>query len=626
MTRWITIAVCSSLLLAFALISWSAERGKSATYDEPLHSVAGFVLTLDGDYRLNPEDPPLWQRWANLFEPRSMLHVNENDPTFQKTPGFLESRYLWIKPTLYSTGNDADAFLMRQRIMLISLGVMLGAMLALWSGQVAGPVAAIAATTLFALDPNFLAHAAMIKNDVAITLVGFSICYATWRMGRRLTIGSAVAVVALAAIGMVTKFSWPLLVIALFLLLFLRALLPWPWVCCGGGIQKWWARLGIVLGIFIAVTAVGYVTIWANYSFRFAPAPNGAHWDIQPLLMETEFNELSAEHPDRKPSFEELQAWHPHGLVSAALFCGEHRLLPETYLYGLIYTYRSSRLRSNFLCGQFGLLGSWYYFPLAFVFKMPIASLAAVLLALGIAVSRIRLKLPATFSWAKLWTIACLTLPAVVFAGAVMNSNMNIGFRHFLPVMPFVYVGVAAAMAMIFNRWGRNGRMVLGGLAVGLLAEAAIAYPDYIAFFNQICGGPTGGIKLLGDSNLDWGQDLPLLAAWQRDHPQYNDLPMPAEWQRHHPRYKEAPYYLSYFGSADPNYYGIHGDSIVGDYLRPPSQHIIPNQPGVLAISATNLQGIYMANEDRKQLYDLLKHSQLIDVLGGTIYLYLFNP
>ena len=101
---------------------------------------------------------------------------------------------------------------------------------------------------------------------------------------------------------------------------------------------------------------------------------------------------------------------------------------------------------------------------------------------------------------------------------------------------------------------------------------------------------------------------------------------MPAEWQRHHPRYKEAPYYLSYFGSADPNYYGIHGDSIVGDYLRPPSQHIIPNQPGVLAISATNLQGIYMANEDRKQLYDLLKHSQLIDVLGGTIYLYLFNP
>jgi hypothetical protein len=162
-------------------------------------------------------------------------------------------------------------------------------------------------------------------------------------------------------------------------------------------------------------------------------------------------------------------------------------------------------------------------------------------------------------------------------------------------------------MAMIFNHWGRNGCLVLGGLAIGLLAETAIAYPDFIAFFNQICGGPTGGIKLLGDSNLDWGQDLPLLAAWQRDNPAFK-------------------LYLSYFGSADPKYYGIHGDSIVGDYSRPPLQHIIPNQPGVLAVSATNLQGIYMSKDERKQLDNIIKHSQLINILGGTIYLYLFTP
>jgi hypothetical protein len=173
--------------------------------------------------------------------------------------------------------------------------------------------------------------------------------------------------------------------------------------------------------------------------------------------------------------------------------------------------------------------------------------------------------------------------------------------------MPFIYVGVAAAMAILFNRWGRHGRLVLGGLAIGLVAEAAIAYPNFIAFFNQICGGPSGGLGLLGDSNLDWGQDLPLLAAWQRDNP-------------------KLKLYLSYFGSPDPKYYGIHGDSIVGDYSRPPSQHIIANQPGVLAVSATNLQGIYMSDEERQQLYNLLKHSKLIDILGGTIYLYLFNP
>jgi hypothetical protein len=605
--RWITVAICSLLLLGFALVSWFAERTKCATCDEPLHSVAGFVITQDADYRLNPEDPPLWQRWANLAEPSSILHVDESNWRFLIVPKFVEERHRWLKPTLYATpGNDADAFLTRQRLMLIPLGVALGVLIAVWSAQLGGPVAAIAATTLFAMDPNFLAHAAMIKNDVAITLIGFALCYATWRMGRRFTITSAAAVVLLAMIATVIKFSWPLPVMAVFGLLMLRAMLPWPWARDGGEIQKRSNRIYWVLGLLLAVTCGGYVTIWANYFYRFAPAPNGQLWDFEPLLTEIKTNELSVQHPEWKPTNQELQAWRPHGLVKATLFLEQHELLPQTYLYGALYTYCKSRQRPTFVLGHVSNVGSWYYFPLAFVSKMTLASLAAVLIALIVAVPLLISKRSRSSSWERRWTLACLTLPALIFAVADITSNLNIGFRHFLPVMPFVYVGVGTMIAVIWKRWGRGGRALLAALAIGLSIETATAFPDFLAFFNVACGGSTGGLKILGDSNLDWGQDLPLLAQWQRQH-------------------RATKLYLSYFGSADPEYYGIHADSIAGDYSRPPSAQVVPTKPGVLAVSATNLQGMYRVSENA-QYAELAKTHKPREILGGTIYLYDFKP
>ena len=67
-------------------------------------------------------------------------------------------------------------------------------------------------------------------------------------------------------------------------------------------------------------------------------------------------------------------------------------------------------------------------------------------------------------------------------------------------------------------------------------------HPHHLAYFNEIAGGPANGWRLLVDSNLDWGQDLKRLARWMRT----NDVP----------RLK-----LSYFGSADPAYYGIEAQA-----------------------------------------------------------------
>ena len=38
--------------------------------------------------------------------------------------------------------------------------------------------------------------------------------------------------------------------------------------------------------------------------------------------------------------------------------------------------------------------------------------------------------------------------------------------------------------------------------------------PHYLAYFNELAGGPANGFKELVDSNLDWGQDLKNLKLW----------------------------------------------------------------------------------------------------------------
>jgi hypothetical protein len=131
--------------------------------------------------------------------------------------------------------------------------------------------------------------------------------------------------------------------------------------------------------------------------------------------------------------------------------------------------------------------------------------------------------------------------------------------------------------------------------------ETLAVWPNYIAYFNFAVGGTRNGINLLADSNLDWGQDLPALAAWQKQHP---DIPLafgPASYE---------PGGGSYFGMVDPTFYGIKSTPLGFDL--PPE--VLRNN--VLAISATLLQGVYGSPFPR------FRDRKPIEVLGGTIYLY----
>ncbi|MGI8495451.1 MAG: tetratricopeptide repeat protein, partial [Pyrinomonadaceae bacterium] len=91
--------------------------------------------------------------------------------------------------------------------------------------------------------------------------------------------------------------------------------------------------------------------------------------------------------------------------------------------------------------------------------------------------------------------------------------SINIGVRHILPTYPF-FICIAAAGAGIMIR---KYYFLIYLLIVILLFHAFTAWrtaPNYIAFGNDLWGGTNNTHNLLDNSNVDWGQNLKIVAQY----------------------------------------------------------------------------------------------------------------
>ncbi len=471
-------------------------------------------------------------------------------------------------------------------------------------------VAAVVATCFFAFDPNFLGHAPLVKNDVAMTLALLALVWAAWSLGRRMTVARLLAVALLCTAAVMTKFSGLLAGPILALLLLLRATLPIPWPVFRLKLDRFLTRLAAAVGACLVVAVISYGGIWACYQFRFRPAAAlDSTLHIQRQAEHAATKELVLASPTRtKPTTQQVLEAHPSAFTGTVLWLDHHRVLPDAFCTGLLFTYQSALYRGEFLLGRTSTTGWWYYFPVAMLAKSPLALIAAAFaaLAVGLRALRERIARPSRsggFFDASAWTAACLILPAAVYFAAALHANLNLGLRHIFPVYPFVFIGIGLATAHLWRQRQRITRIAVGLLVLALISASLLAFPNYIAFFNAVARPYR--LSLLGDSNLDWGQDLKLVARWQQQNP-------------------DIPLYLSYFGIADPTAYQIDYTNFPGGYDFNRNIHVTAN-PGVLAISATNLQGIYLGKKKRK-FYAPLKNEKPLEILGGTIYLYAWPP
>jgi hypothetical protein len=191
---------------------------------------------------------------------------------------------------------------------------------------------------------------------------------------------------------------------------------------------------------------------------------------------------------------------------------------------------------------------------------------------------------------------AGLLFSPLCYFGFSMTSAINIGMRHILPVYPFLYVAVAALLARLATR--RAARYAMVALGALQIAECASIAPDYLAFFNALCGGPAKGPYYLVDSNIDWGQDLKKLVKWLSAHPGRQTR-------------------IFYFGNAQIADSGVNWMGVPPPLDRQGWDEI----DGWVVANVTPLQGVYVPLNDLAPL----RLKDPVARVGWTMYVYDFR-
>ena len=613
----------------------------SATFDEPHHLAAGYTYLRYGDYRLNPEHPPLTKKLAAL--PLLLLEPLPADLDLSDPGGFPgEGSRSWSRlkelwrdsvqdyrkewyfghemlfgvrdQTLTRLGaettveidplerieqreflNNADRLLFWGRLPLLLFGVLVSVLVFFWARDLWGPAAGLFAMALCTFDPNILANSTLVTSDVAAAALILGTVYGLWRYRRFGGWGNAALMVGSLALAFTAKFSAILLIPIGTVLVAVSGYQLWR--------QDEKDRARRLVGLFVACGLGSLVALWGVYGFRYAAvAPGeGGSMPVDQVLQQVVIQEAK---------------WDPEvtdrdylGLFDRGIsFANRHRLLPESYLQGLAIYQLLGRVRPSFLNGEYSLRGFRTYFFWTFLLKTPVVTLWAIAAAL-LMVSRAR----------RTEDLLFLLFPAALYFLFAAASYMHIGNRHILPVYPFLFVLAGSLMPLAARKWPDRQRASLG-VAIGLVALSSLMVfsppwsPTWIGsrpleFFNEIAEGPGNGYQRLVDSNLDWGQGLKELAGWLESEG------------------IDEPINLCYFGTADPRFYQIQHVRVPCDYLFSPplgadDAYHPTIVPGYLAISATHLQG----ERDTERLRNLrraaLERAELVARIGNSIFVY----
>lgn len=207
-------------VLATLLVVSSVRE--SQTVDEGAHLASGYSYWKTGDFRLNPEHPPLIKLLASV----PLLALNLHQPA---SIGAWKDANQWefSRQLLYDAPVSPMTVFLLGRLPIILLTLCLAVLVFVWSRRVWGFWGGVFSLALFSLDPNILAHGHYVTTDMGVTLFFVLSCYCFERLfdggGKPFLFFFAFSV----ALAHVAKFSavliWPVL---FFLYLHRRATNP----------------------------------------------------------------------------------------------------------------------------------------------------------------------------------------------------------------------------------------------------------------------------------------------------------------------------------------------------------------------------------------------------------------
>lgn len=472
------------LLLAAVARSWITTSRDGFTIDEAWHAAAGASYARSGDFRLNPEHPPLVKRWVGLALPPERFAMPEFRPMQDK-----EAERAFINEAVYVM-NDPDVVQTRVRVAMIALNMLLLTGVALSVRRVFGAGIGLSTLGLLVLDPSIVAHLPVALTDLALALLS-AIVLLQATIALRTYRALDLALLSLA-LGLTLAAKHSGLVTALGLV----ALgLPWVWLVSP---RTHRARLRR-LGCFVAVFAGAYVILWAFYGFRFFESPG-----VDPTVVT--FNRPLAD------KIADLTSSTHRNLLGLA---ADLHLLPRAYIWGLADILRAGidgRQESLFVLGTlFQGTTPWYTFPAVLLVKIPLG-VTALALAGGVLCAR-----PGLPRSIRLGALTLLGWGGFYLLFLMRGNSGYAGIRHALPV---IVVAVVLAAIAVKHALGHAPRAYRVGVAVASLAAVVSAWPRMRPweYYNELVGGSSEAWRYFSDDGLDNTQRVRELAAYYGEH------------------------------------------------------------------------------------------------------------
>jgi 4-amino-4-deoxy-L-arabinose transferase-like glycosyltransferase len=568
--RALTLAAVVGLLAIMEAAMLLSVRQESQTSDEAYSLLAGYLHLTTGDFSICPGYPPLTKDVAAL--PLLVFRPHIPPMTDAEASDFRGGR-------IFLYANRADAMLFAARAAMTVFPLLLALLVFLAAREMFGGATAFTALALIVFEPNLLAHGPLVTNDVALASCLFATVYGFWRYVVNPNAWRVAGCGIAAGLALAAKHS-AIILFPIMLLLAMTELFAVPpateeSVPDENSRARSRGKLAVkLLGALAVVAAISLLVLWSFYAFRYSARPAG--WPPSTTLASS------------------LGAVRGRLTVIAITVAARAHLLPEAFLEGLAF-FRATDTRPTYLFGRLYSHGVWFYFPAAMVVKSTLGFL--LLLALAPlarplwALDRRR---------ATLWML----IPAAVFLLASMTSTLNIGLRHILPVYPFLAILAAAGSVSLAQRH-RAGRIIVTGLVLFHAVSGVRAFPNYLAYSNELWGGPSKTYRVLTDSNVDWGQGLPAV-------------------KRYLDRHAATPCWLAYFGTVDPAHFEIPCT------LLPATSSVIWERPldevpeaieGTVLVSATEMSGQAWGPGELNP-YEPFRTSRPVDCVAGSILVY----
>jgi len=576
------------LLAIFVSLEVTSSIQESQTVDEGVHLAAGYSYLRTWDFRLNPEHPPLLKELAAF--PLLFFGDKVNQP-FGSETWSNANQWLFAKELLYESELSADTILLLGRIPIMLLSVILGIFVFKWSRELFGIYGGLLALTLYCFSPTIIAHSRYVTTDIGMAAFYFITIYYFYKYLKERKKSQLLLSAMFCSFAVVSKFS-ALFLLPTLLLIFVLALI---YQRCSNPfvkpIKTFFINAGVFLTIIICTTLIVY-----GFEFK-KPLDDLKVQNLYALqdkiisedtidTLRTEEQKLISITDTATQSGKNIQWFAQNVPVPAySYFKGVISLLLHNY-----------NGHTAYLMGNYTDYGWWYYFPIAFLVKTQTALFSLLLLLLltqSIYITRKKYYKPLRSIFFRIpFHIYVIVITIAVYAAFSLTGYLNIGVRHIIPLYPFIYVSLGSLAVSKFYSFKKSKAVIVGTLLLYYISSPFIIYPHFLAYFNDISGGPTNGPSYLVDSNIDWGQDVKKLQKYLRK----NNISYVC---------------MSYFGQTKLEYYDIDFR-----YLpQNPRVSVIKNLNCVVAISVTSLYS-------KKGEFAWLKEFTPTDKIGYSIYIY----